>query len=53
MMLERGILSEHGSRGSSMVKGRRIGALCNLVTLIGMLGTQVFWGINPHAPVKG
>ena len=24
-----------------------------LVTLIGMLGTQVFWGTNPHAPVGG
>jgi phospholipid/cholesterol/gamma-HCH transport system permease protein len=24
-----------------------------LVTLIGMLGTQIFWGTNPHAPVGG
>jgi phospholipid/cholesterol/gamma-HCH transport system permease protein len=24
-----------------------------LVTLIGMLGTQVFWGGNPHAPIGG
>jgi phospholipid/cholesterol/gamma-HCH transport system permease protein len=24
-----------------------------LVTLIGMLGTQVFWGTNPRAPVGG
>jgi phospholipid/cholesterol/gamma-HCH transport system permease protein len=24
-----------------------------LVTLIGMLGTQVFWGANPHAPIGG
>ncbi len=24
-----------------------------LVTLIGMLGTQVFWGTNPHAPIGG
>jgi phospholipid/cholesterol/gamma-HCH transport system permease protein len=24
-----------------------------LVTLIGMLGTQVFWGTNPHSPVGG
>lgn len=24
-----------------------------LVTLIGMLGTQVFWGFNPRAPVGG
>jgi phospholipid/cholesterol/gamma-HCH transport system permease protein len=24
-----------------------------LVTLIGMLGTQVFWGANPRAPIGG
>jgi hypothetical protein len=24
-----------------------------LVTLIGMLGTQIFWGTNPRAPVGG
>jgi phospholipid/cholesterol/gamma-HCH transport system permease protein len=24
-----------------------------LVTLIGMLGTQVFWGTNPRAPIGG
>ena len=24
-----------------------------LVTLIGMLGTQVFWGTNPRSPVGG
>jgi phospholipid/cholesterol/gamma-HCH transport system permease protein len=24
-----------------------------LVTLIGMLGTQVFWGGNPRAPIGG
>jgi phospholipid/cholesterol/gamma-HCH transport system permease protein len=24
-----------------------------LVTLIGMLGTQIFWGTNPHAPIGG
>jgi phospholipid/cholesterol/gamma-HCH transport system permease protein len=24
-----------------------------LVTLIGMLGTQIFWGTNPHSPVGG
>jgi phospholipid/cholesterol/gamma-HCH transport system permease protein len=24
-----------------------------MVTLIGMLGTQVFWGTNPHSPVGG
>jgi phospholipid/cholesterol/gamma-HCH transport system permease protein len=24
-----------------------------LVTLIGMLGTQVFWGTNPHSPIGG
>jgi len=23
------------------------------VTLIGMLGTQVFWGSNPRAPIGG
>jgi len=23
------------------------------VTLIGMLGTQVFWGANPRAPIGG
>jgi phospholipid/cholesterol/gamma-HCH transport system permease protein len=24
-----------------------------LVTLIGMLGTQIFWGANPRAPIGG
>jgi phospholipid/cholesterol/gamma-HCH transport system permease protein len=24
-----------------------------LVNLIGMLGTQVFWGANPRAPIGG
>jgi phospholipid/cholesterol/gamma-HCH transport system permease protein len=24
-----------------------------LVHLIGMLGTQVFWGANPRAPIGG
>jgi phospholipid/cholesterol/gamma-HCH transport system permease protein len=24
-----------------------------LVTLIGMLGTQIFWGTNPHLPIGG
>jgi phospholipid/cholesterol/gamma-HCH transport system permease protein len=24
-----------------------------LVTVIGMLGTQVFWGSNPRAPIGG
>jgi phospholipid/cholesterol/gamma-HCH transport system permease protein len=24
-----------------------------LVNLIGMLGTQVFWGTNPRAPIGG
>jgi phospholipid/cholesterol/gamma-HCH transport system permease protein len=24
-----------------------------IVTLIGMLGTQVFWGANPRAPIGG
>ena len=24
-----------------------------LVNLIGMLGTQIFWGANPRAPIGG
>jgi phospholipid/cholesterol/gamma-HCH transport system permease protein len=37
----------------SLIKGMFMATAIVLVHLIGMLGTQVFWGANPRAPIGG
>ena len=37
--------------GTATAKSMVLNLVC--VTLIGMLGTQVFWGGNPRAPIGG
>jgi hypothetical protein len=41
--------STEGSGESQIVESMGLNLV--LVTLIGTLGTQVFWGTNPHVPV--
>src|SRR3954469_8863178 len=37
----------------SVIKGMAMATAIVLVHLIGMLGTQLFWGANPRAPIGG
>ena len=37
----------------SLLKGMVMATVIVLVHLIGMLGTQIFWGANPRAPIGG
>jgi phospholipid/cholesterol/gamma-HCH transport system permease protein len=42
-----------GPVGVGTATAKSMGLNLVLVTLIGMLGTQVFWGANPRAPIGG